>query len=148
MEQLLVNLKLLGWRDDDLTHLPDYCRRGRARRGRSDPRQLPVVGRDAFRTATGVHAAAVVKAQEARPGLARGPRLLRRAGELGRATQEIEIGPMSGSSNVVWYLAERALPGTPEVIRAVLAAAKVSNRVLTEQDVLDAIARAQAPAEV
>ncbi len=148
MEQLLVNLKLMKMREDDLTQLPRYAAAVSEATAVPIAVNTAIVGRDAFRTATGVHAAAVVKAHK------RGQELLANsvysgvpAHLIGRR-QEIEIGPMSGNSNVVWYLAERALPGTPEVIRAVLAAAKVSNRVLTEQDVLDAIARVQTPAEV
>jgi 2-isopropylmalate synthase len=137
MEQLLVNLKLLGMRDDDLTHLPEYTARVSAATGVPIPVNMPVVGQDAFRTATGVHAAAVVKAQK------KGQHWLADriysgvpAGMVGR-NQEIEIGPMSGNSNVIYYLAIRGLPNPAETVHAVLQAAKKSNRVLSEEEVLE-----------
>jgi Isopropylmalate/homocitrate/citramalate synthases len=136
MEQLLVNLQLLGLRHDDLRRLPEYAAVTAEAIGVPMPVNAPIVGRDAFRTATGVHAAAVVKAKK------RGDELLANlvysgvpAHLVGRK-QEIEIGPMSGNSNVVCYLAERGLPSSAEIIRAVLAEAKRSDRLLTEPDVV------------
>ncbi len=73
----------------------------------------PVIGADAFRTATGVHAAAVVKA------FRKGDRALMDAvyaavpaSLVGRA-QQIEVGPMSGRSNVVFWLESRGLTRRP-----------------------------------
>jgi len=136
MEQLLVNLKLLGWRDDDLTTLPAYCAAVSRATGVPIPANWPVVGRDAFRTATGVHAAAVVKAQK------KGAEWLADriysgvpASWVGR-TQEIEIGHMSGGSNVLHYLRSRGLPTDQAVVDAVMAVAKRSERLLTEQEIL------------
>ena len=141
MEQLLVNLKLLGYRDDDLARLPEYVAVVSQATGVPIPVNMPIVGRDAFRTATGVHAAAVIKAQS------RGFSWLADrvysgvpAGMIGRA-QEIEIGPMSGASNVIHYLGSRGLHNQPEVVQAVLQAAKQSNRVLTEEEVLEVVRR-------
>jgi 2-isopropylmalate synthase len=57
---------------------------------------------------------------------------------IGRA-QEIEVGPMSGASNVVYYLSSRGLPNTPEVVQAVLSVAKQSNRILSEAEILEAL---------
>lgn len=100
IEQLLVNCKLLGLRDNDLTSLPQYIDVVSLATRVPVPVNAPVVGRDAFRTATGVHAAAVVKAQK------KGHNWLADrvysgvpAAWIGR-TQQIEIGPMSGNSNV------------------------------------------------
>lgn len=136
MEQLLLNLKLLGMRDDDLTKLPEYVKAVSEATGVPIPVNTPIVGKDAFRTATGVHAAAVIKAKR------RGEDLLANlvysgvpAHVIGRR-QEIEIGPMSGNSNVVHYLSERDLPHTPEIIRAVLTEAKKSDHLLTEEEVV------------
>ena len=135
MEQLLVNLELLGIRESDLTKLAEYCSVVAEATGAPLPANMPIVGRDAFRTATGVHAAAVIKARK------RGQELLANlvysgvpAQWVGR-TQEIEIGPMSGASNVVHYLAARGMPGGPDVVSAVLAEAKKSDRLLTESEV-------------
>jgi 2-isopropylmalate synthase len=141
MEQLLLNLRLLGLRDDDLRRLPEYVKTVSDATGVPIAVNMPIVGRDAFRTATGVHAAAVVKAHR------RGQAMLANlvysgvpAHYIGR-TQEIEIGPMSGNSNVQWYLTQRELPVTPEIIKAVLQEAKQSDRLLTETEVLAAVHR-------
>jgi 2-isopropylmalate synthase len=142
MEQLLVNLRLLGVRNDDLTMLPEYIELVSKSIGVPVPASAPIVGRDAFRTATGVHAAAVIKAQ--RRGL---DWLADRvysgvpASWIGRK-QEIEIGHMSGASNVVHYLRSHGLPDTQDIVQAVLAVAKKAESVLGEDDVRDAIRKA------
>lgn len=136
MEQLLVNLKLLGWRDDDLSVLSEYTATVADAVGIPIPVNAPIVGRDAFRTATGVHAAAVVKAhRKGEAWLADRVYSGVPAGWVGRQ-QEIEVGHMSGGSNVTHWLRSRGLPVTPELIEAVLAAAKRSERVLTEEEIL------------
>jgi 2-isopropylmalate synthase len=107
MDQLLVNLKLLGWIDNDLTALPDYCERTSAGTGVPIPVNYPVVGADAFRTGTGVHAAAVIKAfKKGDDWLADRVYSGVPADMVGRH-QEIEVGPMSGESNVVYWLESR-----------------------------------------
>jgi 2-isopropylmalate synthase len=139
MEQLLVNLKLLGLRDDDLTCLPEYVDLAGSATGVPINVNTPIIGRDAFRTATGVHAAAVIKAER------KGDAWLADrvysgvpASWIGR-NQEIEIGPMSGGSNVTYYLRSRELAASPEVVRAVLNAAKKSSRLLEEHEILDIV---------
>lgn len=139
MEQLLVNLKLLGLRDDDLTCLPEYVDLAGSATGVPINVNTPIIGRDAFRTATGVHAAAVIKAER------KGDAWLADrvysgvpASWIGR-NQEIEIGPMSGGSNVTYYLRSRELAASPEVVQAVLNAAKKSSRLLEEDEILDIV---------
>ncbi len=139
MEQLLVNLKLLGLRDDDLTCLPEYVDLAGSATGVPINVNTPIIGRDAFRTATGVHAAAVIKAER------KGDAWLADrvysgvpASWIGR-NQEIEIGPMSGGSNVTYYLRSRELAASPEVVQAVLNAAKKSSRLLEEHEILDIV---------
>ena len=136
MEILLVNLNLLGWADRDLTSLPDYCALIAEKMGAPIPFNYPVVGADAFRTSTGVHAAAVVKA------IAKNDRWLCDcvycgvpSSMVGRK-QGIEIGPMSGEHNVRFYLKERGIREDPVFVEKILAAAKRSNKLLTENDVL------------
>ena len=131
IEELLVNLKLLGMRDGDLSRLPEYVGLVSESTGVPIPVNTPIVGRDAFRTATGVHAAAVIKAHK------KGDNWLADrvysgvpAGWLARK-QEIEIGPMSGNSNVVYFLSTHGLPITAEVVQAVMQAAKHSSQILT-----------------
>jgi 2-isopropylmalate synthase len=103
------------------------------------PVNMPIVGRDAFRTATGVHAAAVIKAtKKGADWLADRVYSGVPAGWVGRR-QEIEIGHMSGASNVLFYLQTRGMPSTPEVIQAVLATAKESERLLTDEEIQEAV---------
>jgi 2-isopropylmalate synthase len=136
MELLLVNLRLLGWRDGDLSALPAYCELVSAATGVELPPNYPVVGRDAFRTATGVHAAAIVKAR------AKGHDWLADriysgvpASWVGRR-QAIEIGPMSGKSNVECWLRDRGIAPEPELVERIFARAKRSDRTLEEPEVL------------
>jgi 2-isopropylmalate synthase len=141
MDLLLVNLVMLGYLDRDLTTLPTYCATVSRACDVPIPPNYPVVGADAFRTATGVHAAAVMKA------FRRGDRALMDAvyaavpASLVGREQEIEVGPMSGRSNVVFWLERRGLPASDEIVDRVFAAAKASNRTLSAaqvQAILDA----------
>jgi 2-isopropylmalate synthase len=145
MDQLLVNLRLLGWIDNDLEALPEYCARVSATTGVPVPPNYPVVGRDAFRTGTGVHAAAVIKAyRKGHDWLADRIYSGVPAGLVGRR-QEIEVGPMSGESNVIYWLEHRGVQPTPERVQAVFRRAKSVDRMLTDgeiQQVLDTLAAA------
>jgi 2-isopropylmalate synthase len=135
MDLLLVNLAMMGYIDRDLTGLGAYCQAVADACHVRIPPNYPVVGADAFRTATGVHAAAVVKA------FRRGDRALMDAvyaavpASLVGRQQEIEVGPLSGRSNVVFWLEKRGLPATDEIVDRVFAAAKASNRVLTHDQI-------------
>jgi len=140
MELLLVNLNLLGVADRDLSRLPEYCRVVAETCHAPLPFNYPVVGDDAFRTATGVHAAAVVKALE------KGDAWLADrvysgvpAGMIGRK-QGIEIGPMSGEHNVRYWLRSRNIEVHPLYVEKILAAAKRSNQVLPEDEILRMVA--------
>lgn len=141
IDLLLVNMKLLGWIDRDLTKLGEYCRYVSEVTGVPLPDNYPVVGRDAFRTGTGVHAAAIIKAR------AKGDDWLADlvysgvpAAAFG-ARQEIEVGPMSGESNVVCWLRDRGIEPEPALVRAVFERAKVSSRVLEEAEILELCAQ-------
>ncbi|HEX7898458.1 MAG TPA: 2-isopropylmalate synthase [Planctomycetota bacterium] len=139
LDQILVNLKLLGWIDLDLRPLADYCRKVSAYTGVPIPHGYPVVGKDAFETATGTHAAAILKA--ARKGdawLADRVYSGVPAADFGRS-QEIAIGPLSGKSNVLWWLERRGLPATDAAVAAVLERAKRSSRVLTDDEIREAL---------
>ena len=136
IELLLVNLQLMGLAERDLTCLPEYTDLTSRALGIPIPPNYPVVGADAFRTATGVHAAAVIKAgQKGHAWLADRVYSGVPAGMIGRR-QEIEIGPMSGASNVRFYLSERSLPCDDGLCAEILAVAKHGNRVLSEHEVL------------
>jgi isopropylmalate/homocitrate/citramalate synthase len=136
MELLLVNLNLLGWADRDLTKLPAYCQVIAEKCGAVVPFNYPVVGADSFRTSTGVHAAAVVKALSMNDTwLSDRVYCGVPATMVGRA-QGIEIGPMSGEHNVRFYLRQRDIEEHPVFVEKILAAAKRSNKLLSEDDVL------------
>jgi len=133
MDQLLINLYLDGVIRRDLTPLVEYVSLVSEHCGIPIPPNYPALGSDAFRTATGVHAAAVVKA------IRKGDRALADrvysgvpASVLGRA-QGIEVGPMSGESNVVFWLEHRGYEPTRARIDRIMAAAKKSDRLLTDE---------------
>ena len=136
MDMLLVNLVLMGSIERDLSSLIAYCETVSAATGVPIPANYPVVGRDAFRTATGVHAAAVIKAfRKNDRALVDAVYSAVPASLVGR-DQEIEIGPMSGKSNVVFWLEKRQLPVTDAIVERVFATAKASDSVLGEPEIL------------
>ena len=136
MDLLLVNLVLMGVFERDLTALSEYCAYVSEVTGVPIPANYPVVGRDAFRTATGVHAAAVIKAfRKNDQALADAVYSGIPASLVGRE-QEIEVGPMSGRSNVVFWLEKRGLEATDEVVDRIFARAKASPCVLGEEEIL------------
>ncbi|HWE25503.1 MAG TPA: 2-isopropylmalate synthase [Myxococcales bacterium] len=142
IDQLLVNLKLLGhplYAERDMTKLVRFVELAARVTGHSLPVNYPVAGADAFRTATGVHAAAIIKAQR------KGDHWLADriysgvpAGEFGKE-QQIEIGPMSGMSNVKHWLARHEIPADEPLAKALLQRAKDSPRTLTEAELLQLV---------
>jgi 2-isopropylmalate synthase len=139
MDLLLVNLVLLGHLQRDLLPLADYCETVSRACGVPMPDNYPVLGRDAFRTATGVHAAAVIKAAR------KGDRALMDAvysavpASLVGREQEIEIGPMSGRSNVTFWLEKRGIEPTEALVEQIFQAAKAATAVLTEAEIREVI---------
>jgi 2-isopropylmalate synthase len=136
MDQLLVNLKLMGWIDNDLSKLGQYCKQAAEAVGWNIPLNYPVFGRDAFRTATGVHAAAVIKS------LKKGDNELADliysgvpAGLFG-LKQSVEVGPMSGKSNVIYWLESRHIEATDERVNRIYEYAKQAHAVLEENEVM------------
>ncbi len=139
IDQMLVNLKLMEvspWAEQDLTKLKDYCLTVSRATGVPIPKNYPVLGEDAFRTATGVHAAAVIKAF--------------RKGDIELANtvysgvpshyfgleQIIEIGPMSGKSNVIFWLERRGITPSDDLVDRIVLRAKASDRCLSEEEIL------------
>src|SRR3989449_4601243 len=134
MDQLLVNLKLMGWIQNDLLRLGEYCSVASTACGWSIPLNYPVFGRDAFRTATGVHAAAVIKSY--RKGDTELADLIYSgvpAGQFG-LKQVIEIGPMSGKSNVIFWLEIRGLEASEDRIARIYERAKQASAALSEDE--------------
>jgi len=135
MDQLMVNLALEGIFRGSLEKLSEYVHLVSEGTGIPVPRNYPVFGEDAFRTATGVHAAAIVKA------LRKGDRWLADrvysgvpAAMVGEK-QELEIGYMSGRSNVDYWLESHGYKSSPELVERILKAAKESPRVLTDGEI-------------
>ncbi|MEM1449146.1 MAG: 2-isopropylmalate synthase [Planctomycetota bacterium] len=138
MDLLLVNLGLVGWIDRDLTALGEYVARASEAIGIPFPENYPVFGRDAFETATGVHAAAVVKAfRKGDAWLADRVYSGVPAGMFG-LEQRILVGPMSGKSNVSWVLEKNGVEPTDETVARVLEVAKTSARNLSDEEVVAA----------
>jgi 2-isopropylmalate synthase len=136
MDLLLVNLVLMGWIRRDLSRLNELVHAVSRATGEPVPDNYPVFGRDAFRTATGVHAAAVVKAfHKNDPELADTVYSGVPARLVGR-DQVIEIGPMSGRSNVIFWLERHGIAGDEELVDRVFRRAKSSPTVLTEREIL------------
>jgi isopropylmalate/homocitrate/citramalate synthase len=139
MDLLMVNLVLMGYLDRNLTRLAEYCEAVANACGVTVPANYPVIGRDAFRTATGVHAAAVVKAF--RKG---DEELVDRvysgvpASMVGRH-QVIEIGPMSGRSNVVFWLERHNISSSEALVDRIFDRAKASHHVLTDEEILELV---------
>jgi 2-isopropylmalate synthase len=132
MEQLLVNACLLGWASPDLGKVTAYVACASQILGFEVPPGAPIVGRDAFRTSTGVHAAAIVKAlAKGRPDLADLVYSAIPAAWLHRR-QEIDVGPMSGASNVRHWLLAHGYPVDAAVVERIFAAAKQADRPLTD----------------
>ncbi len=136
MDLLLINMQLLGWIERDLTRLPEYCELVSRTTGVPLPDNYPVFGANAFRTGTGVHASAILKAR------AKGDEWLADrvyssvpAAMVG-CRQVVEVGPMSGESNVLCWLGERGIEPRPELVQAIFAAGKLSASVLSEAEIL------------
>jgi len=135
IDLLLVNLVMMGYIDRDISSLGAYCQAVSRACDVPIPANYPVIGADAFRTATGIHAAAVVKAFH------KGDRALMDsvyagvpASLVGRE-QEIEVGPMSGKSNVVFWLEKRGIPATDDLVDRIYTTAKSSDRMLTHEQI-------------
>ena len=135
MDLLIVNLHLLGAHRHDLSRLPEYCRLVADAVGMPIPANYPVMGTDAFRTGTGVHAAAIIKAKKkGHDWLANRVYSSVPAEEFG-LTQKIEISPVSGLSNVKYWLKTHGYDADDETCCKILFdAAKRTDRVLTDEE--------------
>ncbi|MBZ5529006.1 MAG: LeuA family protein [Acidobacteriia bacterium] len=135
MELMLVNLRLMGLIERDLSRLKEYCEKVAAATHTVIPPNYPVVGRDAFRTATGVHAAALVKAYRKNDPMLANSIYSGVPSHLFGLEQIIEIGPMSGKSNVLFWLEKQGIAASDAVVNRIFEAAKQSPRVLTDAEI-------------
>ena len=138
MDQLLVNLRLLGTIDNDLSALGEYVQLAHEAIGVPLPSNYPIFGSDAFETGTGVHAAAVIKAFK------KGDHWLANRvysgvpADMVGLEQVIKVGPMSGKSNVIWFLEKHGVEPSERAVESVLQLAKTTPRLLTDDEVLTA----------
>jgi len=135
MELMLVNLRLMGLIDRDLSRLKEYCEKVAKATHTTIPPNYPVIGRDAFRTATGVHAAAIIKAYHKQDAALADTVYSGVPSHLFGLDQIIEIGPLSGKSNVLFWLERHGIPADDALVTRIFDAAKQSARVLTESEV-------------
>jgi 2-isopropylmalate synthase len=144
IELLILNLALDGARSEELVPLAAYCRRAAELLGVEIPAHHPLVGAGAFRTATGVHAAAIRKAERQAPWLSERVYGAVPSSVVGRA-QEVCIGPLSGRANVEHWLLLHGLDADEGLVRELVAHARTSDHVLSDTEVL-AFVRARARA--
>jgi 2-isopropylmalate synthase len=138
-DQMLVNLKLMGiapWDEQDMTKLKQYCQAVSRATGVPIPANYPVVGDDAFRTATGVHASAIIKAYRKDDVNLANTVYSGVPSHVFGMEQIIDIGPMSGKSNVLWWLERRGIPATDEIVDRIYQRAKQSDHTLSEAEIL------------
>lgn len=144
MEQLLVNARMLGWHKSDLSALMDYATLAGCMLGVGIPAGQPIVGGDAFSTATGVHAAALLKALEREDGALLDTVYSAIPAAWLARRQTVEVGPFSGASNVRYWLRSRGYPISEESTSRILEAAKAAEHVLSEEE-LHRLARGVTP---
>ena len=146
IDQMLVNLKLMGiapWEQQDLTKLKQYCQAVSKATGVPIPANYPVVGDDAFRTATGVHAAAIIKAYRKNDVALANTVYSGVPSHMFGLDQVIDIGPMSGKSNVLWWLERHGIPVTDSVVECIYQRAKKSDHTLSEAEILECVPAAK-----
>jgi isopropylmalate/homocitrate/citramalate synthase len=147
MDLMLVNLKLMGispWAEQDLTRLKEYCLAVSSATGVPIPANYPVVGEDAFRTATGVHAAAVIKAYKKNDVELANTVYSGVPSHVFGLEQVIDIGPMSGKSNVLFWLDRRGIPASDDLVESIYRRAKASDHTLSDAEILQCVEQAQA----
>jgi 2-isopropylmalate synthase len=140
VDQMLVNLKLMGiapWDEQNLTKLKQYCQAVSRATGVPIPANYPVVGDDAFRTATGVHASAIIKAYHKDDVILANTVYSGVPSHVFGLEQIIDIGPMSGKSNVLWWLERHGIPVTERVVDRIYQRAKQSDHTLSEAEILE-----------
>jgi len=135
MELMLVNLRLMGFIRRDLSKLREYSETVAKATQTAIPPNYPVVGRDAFRTATGVHAAAIVKAYRKKDAELANSIYSGVPSHLFGMDQVIEVGPLSGKSNVIFWLEKRGIEATEARVELIFVAAKKAQQVLTEAEI-------------
>ena len=141
LDQTLVNLKLMGVIDNDLTLLDKYVRTANEYIEVPLPRNYPVFGEDAFETGTGVHASAVIKAmKKGDDWLADRVYSGVPAGDFG-LKQVIRIGHMAGRSNIIWWLEQNGYEVSDDLVSHLFEVAKSQRRNMLDSEVEAAVAQ-------
>jgi 2-isopropylmalate synthase len=138
LELLLTNLRLIGRWPHTLNALQEYCESAAAAFGVAIAPAHAVIGADAFRIGSGAHATAMVKA------LRSGDRSLADVvcsavpASLVGAEPRVDVSPVSGLSNVRWWLAQHGYdPGDLVLMRELLLAVKHTQRVASDDELRD-----------
>jgi len=142
IDQMLVNLKLMGippWDEQDLTKLKKYCQTVSRATGVPIPANYPVVGDDAFRTATGVHASAIIKAYHKNDIVLANTVYSGVPSHVFGLDQIIDVGPMSGKSNVLFWLERHGIPVSDNLVERIFQRAKQSDHTLSEAEILECV---------
>jgi 2-isopropylmalate synthase len=139
MELLLLNLSL-SHEPRSLKRISDYCSHFARVLGVEISDNQPLVGKNAFRTATGVHASAIAKAEAKSRWLGDHVYSLLPAESIGQ-NAAIGVGPMSGASNVQHWLKRHGIGSNERLVRALLERAKSADRVLTDEELLSVVSR-------
>jgi len=142
IDQMLVNLKLMGippWDQQDLTKLKEYCQAVSRATGVPIPKNYPVVGDDAFRTATGVHAAAIIKAYHKNDVVLANTVYSGVPSHVFGLDQIIDVGPMSGKSNILFWLERHDIRATDDIVDRIYQRAKQSDHTLTDAEILQCV---------
>jgi 2-isopropylmalate synthase len=130
------------WDKQDLSKLKQYCQAVSRATGVPIPANYPVVGEDAFRTATGVHAAAVIKAFKKNDVELANMVYSGVPAHVFGLEQIIDIGPMSGKSNVLFWLEQRGISATDDLVERIYFRAKQSDHTLSEAEILACVPEA------
>ena len=139
MELLLVNLRLMGWCPRRPRRAAGVLSRTSPKPARPDPEELP--GRR--RATRSRRRRASTRRPSSRPS-ARATWLANRVysgvpADRVRARAEDHVGPMSGRSNVVFWLENRGIEPTEPRVDAIFRAAKGSAKLLEDQEMLGLI---------
>ena len=140
IDQTMVNLSLMGIINNDLSLLSEYMKKANEYIKVPLPRNYPVFGSDAFETGTGVHASAVIKAmQKGDTWLADRVYSGVPASNFG-LEQKIRIGHMSGRSNIIWWLEQRGIEVSDELVAHLFEVAKMQPRNMEDEEIESAVA--------
>ena len=133
LEQMILILSEAGNEMYDLRYLTRACELFCLSSRIEMAPGLPIVGRDAFSTSTGTHAAAIRKARAMGRDFEDLVYSAVSAGALGRA-QTLLIGPNSGRGAICAVLEEMSIPATDRTVGLVLHHCKENDRCLESAD--------------